>query len=158
VKTSRLKAGAKSVERRSTFAAEPKPLERKSELKRHAEPADGAPRKSFDRPRPISPASPAQRERIRGRVCCVTDCFAEFVHPAHLIDRSLGGDDDPRAVVPLCPPHHREYDDDKTLDLLPHLEPHFRVELAYAVELVGLVTALERITNDRWTTERSAAA
>lgn len=144
-----LKTGAKSIERGSTFSAEPKPL------KRTLIESNGAPRKGFDRPRPISPASPAQRERIRGRVCVV--CGSELVHPAHVIDRSIGGDDDPRAVVPLCPPHHRAYDDEKSLDLLPHLEPHYREELAYAVQLVGLVAALERITNEHWTTERRAA-
>lgn len=127
-----LGAGAKSRERGSTFAAEP------TELKRTA------PRK---RGRGISPASPAQRSKIAAEVCVV--CQSELVHPAHVIDRSLGGDDDPRAVIALCPLHHREYDDG-SLSILEYLEPHYRTELAYAVELVGLITALERITNQRW--------
>lgn len=75
-------------------------------------------------------------------------------HPAHLIDRSLTtiGQDDPRAVIPLCPAHHRLYDDPigtGGIDLLPYLEPHFRVEIAFAVERVGLLTTLRRVTNDR---------
>lgn len=128
-----LGAGKKSLDRGTTFAAKP------TELKRTA-----APRKR----RSISPASTAQREKIRTEAACIV-CQSELVHPAHVIDRSLGGDDDPRAVVPLCPLHHREYDDGH-LSILEYLEPHRRDELAYAVELVGLITALERITNEKW--------
>lgn len=124
--------GAKSRERRSTFAA------KSTELKRTA---------PSKRSRGISPASPAQRSKIASEVCVV--CQSELVHPAHLIDRSLGGDDDPRAIVALCPLHHREYDDGH-LSILEYLEPHYRAELSYAVELVGLITALERITNRKW--------
>lgn len=57
--------------------------------------------------------------------------------------------DDPRAVIPLCRPHHRAYDLG-TLDVLPDLEPRFRQELAFAVERVGLLTTLRRVTNSRW--------
>jgi hypothetical protein len=71
------------------------------------------------------------------------------VQPSHLIDRSLGGDDDPRAIVPLCPQHHREYDDG-FLSLVEYLEPYYREEVAYAVLTVGIVRALERLTNERW--------
>jgi hypothetical protein len=106
--------------------------------------------------RPISPASKEQRSKVAVEVCVV--CQADHVHPAHLIDRSLGGDDDARAVVALCPPHHRAYDDG-ALSLLEYLEPHYREEVAYAVMTVGLVRALERLTNCRWApaAERSAA-
>jgi hypothetical protein len=103
---------------------------------------------------PVSPASSGQRAKVRDRACIV--CATGPCHPAHLVDRSLGGDDDPRAVVPLCFWHHREYDDG-TLSLLEHLEPRFREELAYAVELVGLLGALRRVTNTHWVPERSAA-
>jgi hypothetical protein len=71
----------------------------------------------------------------------------------HLIDRSLGGDDDPRAVVPACWRCHRLYDEGR-LSLLEHLERRYRAELAYAVELAGLLGALRRITNARWAQER----
>ena len=67
----------------------------------------------------------------------------------HLIDRSLGGDDDPRITVPGCRRCHRLYDEGR-LSLLEHLESSHRAELAYAVELVGLLAALRRITNRRW--------
>ena len=102
----------------------------------------------------ISPASPEQRAATRDRACLVCRGHAGHCHPAHLIDRSLTtvGQDDPRAVIPLCPEHHRLYDDPigtGGIDLLPFLEPHYRAELAYAVERVGLLTTLRRVTNDR---------
>jgi hypothetical protein len=97
------------------------------------------------RSRGVSPASPAQREKIKDRACIV--CRSTHVHPAHLIDRSIGGDDDARAVVPLCPNCHRQYDEG-TLDLLPYLEPHWRDEAAYAVQLIGLSRAYRRISNE----------
>jgi hypothetical protein len=102
------------------------------------------------RARAISPASPAQRNRAAQGRCVV--CNASGCHPAHLIDRSLAEDaaGDPRAVVPLCPTHHREYDEGG-LSLLAHLEPHGRDALAYAVERFGLLRTLERVTNERWT-------
>jgi hypothetical protein len=111
-------------------------------------------------PRSLNPgrgfqASPAQREKVRGRVCIV--CAAQPCHPAHLLDRALGGGDEPEAVVPLCPIHHREYDEGN-LDLLCYLEPHWRTELAYVVERHGLIRALKRITNDpTWTSAKEAA-
>jgi hypothetical protein len=140
VKRSELGAGRKALERGSTFAADRKPLKR----------TPAKPRRQ-----PISPASPAQRAKVKGRACIVC-AHPGPCHPAHLIDRSLGGGDDPRAVVPLCPLHHRLYDEHK-LDLLGDLEPRYREELAYAVELVGLVRALQRVTNERWAPERAAA-
>lgn len=104
----------------------------------------------------ISEASPEQRSKVKGRACVVCRSRAGECHPAHLIDRSLCsvGADDELAVIPLCPDHHRAYDEDD-LDLLPHLEPAYRPELAFAVERVGLLTALFRITNAKW--EASAA-
>lgn len=50
----------------------------------------------------------------------------------------------------MCWACHREYDDGD-LDLSSFLEPHWRVELAWAVEAVGLFMALRRITGRRWT-------
>ncbi len=104
----------------------------------------------------ISPASPAQRSAVRGRACIVTADDRQ-VDPAHLIPRGVTtvGQDDPRAVVPLRRDKHRLYDDGD-LDLLPYLEPHFRVELAFAVERVGLVATLRQVTGRRWTTEGAA--
>jgi hypothetical protein len=139
--------GKKSLERGSTFATPRAGLRRKTPL--GASTPGGRPKR-----RPISPASTAQRDKVRHAPCIACE-HPGPCHPAHLIDRSLGGDDDPRAVVPLCPGCHRLYDD-ADLDLLPSLEPFHRAELAYAVELHGLVRALERITNLRWAPETSA--
>jgi hypothetical protein len=36
------------------------------------------------------------------------------------------------------------------LDLSPHLEPHYREEIAWAVEAVGMFNALKRITGQKW--------
>jgi hypothetical protein len=59
------------------------------------------------------------------------------------------GQEDARAVVELCRRCHRLYDDGK-LDLLVWLEPYRLEELAFAVERVGLIATLERVTNERW--------
>lgn len=99
--------------------------------------------------KPISPASHAQRVKVKGETCVV--CEQWPVDPAHLIDRSLCpiGQDDERAVIGLCRKHHSEYDEGK-LSLLEHLEPWARQELAYAVERFGLIATLERVTNTRY--------
>jgi hypothetical protein len=48
--------------------------------------------------------------------------------------------------VPLCRrPCHRAYDSGG-LDLLPHLEPAWRAQLAHAVGHVGLIGTLRRIS------------
>lgn len=100
----------------------------------------------------ISPASEAQREKVRGRSClrCVRgERDGVKVDPAHVIPRGMGGCDDALCVVPLCRECHRAYDDGD-LDLLPYLEPRWRREVGHAVEHVGLVAALGRVTNARW--------
>lgn len=95
--------------------------------------------------RAVSPATPSQRAKIRGLLCIV--CGSANVTPTHLIDRSIGGGDDPLDVVPCCPGCHRSYDEGG-LDLLPFLEPDWREELAQAVRLAGLARAYRRITNE----------
>ena len=84
-----------------------------------------------------------------GNACIV--CWKAPTDRAHLIDRSLAPDKggDPRRVVFLCREHHDAYDN-HTLDLLPYLEKRHRPELARAVELVGLLTTLERVTGNQW--------
>ena len=69
--------------------------------------------------------------------------------PAHLVPRTLGGCDHPECVVPLCRRCHRAFDR-RELDLLPHLEPGCRLELAHALSHVPLVRLIERVTGLRW--------
>jgi len=92
-------------------------------------------------------ASAPQREKTRRDACIV--CAHGPCDPAHVIPRAMGGCDHPDCVAPLCRRCHRLYDTGE-LDLLPHLEPYRRDELAHAVAHVGLICALERITNTRW--------
>ena len=93
-------------------------------------------------------ASPAQRRKVAGQPCAI--CLSSPCDPAHLIDRSLTtiGQDDPLAVIPLCRTHHRRFDENG-LDILPALEPHYRPELAFAVQRVGLAATYRRVTNRR---------
>jgi hypothetical protein len=88
-------------------------------------------------------ASEAQRAKILGAACVVCQ-QTKGITPAHLAARSLGGCDDPDCVVPLCWMHHRAYDTGR-LELLPHLEPQWRREVAHAVLHLGLVGAYRRL-------------
>ena len=85
-----------------------------------------------------------------GNACVV--CWKSPTDRAHLIDRSLFPDPyhEPRRVVYLCRQHHDEYDA-HTLDLLPYLETAHRAELAYAVQIFGLLGTLQRVTGMEWT-------
>lgn len=107
------------------------------------------------RARAISPASPAQKLKCAGAPCVV--CAESPCDPAHVIPRSMGSGDHPLDVVPLCRRHHRAYDSE-SLDLLPFLEPRWRAEVAQAVRHVGLVAALQRITNARWSPDDQGGA
>ena len=60
----------------------------------------------------------------------------------------MGGCDHPDCVVPMCWLHHRAYDTGR-LDLLPHLEPRWRAEIAHAVAHLGLISAYRRLTGGR---------
>lgn len=109
--------------------------------------------------RGISEASPEQREKVKSKAC-IRCRKPGPCHPAHLIDRSLCslGADDALAVVPLCPTCHREYDEED-VSILEHLEPNYREELAFAVERVGLLTTLFRVSGETWApVDRKVAA
>lgn len=84
-----------------------------------------------------------------GNACLV--CWRAPTDRAHLIDRSLAPDpySDPRRIVFLCREHHDAYDAHE-LDLLPYLQTRHRPELAYAVEIFGLIGTLERVTGMHW--------
>jgi hypothetical protein len=139
VKRSRLNAGAKSVQRGSTFASHGNGLKRNATLK------PSAPRA---RPRGISPATPAQRARTV--TCVVTGARRDegwTVDPAHLCPRGLGGCNDPLCVVGLRRDLHDAFDQGE-LDLLPWLIAHGMVaEIQHALEhyrgdLLGLAARL----------------
>ena len=107
-------------------------------------------RKRTPRRRAVSPATPAQRARAKAMGCVVTGA-QEGVDPAHLIARGFTtvGQDEPLAVVGLRRDLHRRYDAGE-LDLLPYLTGRHDDAVAFAVQRVGLITALERITNAKW--------
>ena len=92
-------------------------------------------------------ASEAQREKIVGRWCVVCQ-QTRGITPTHLTPRALGGCDHPLCAVPMCWLHHRAYDTGR-LELLPHLEPRWRAEVAHAVLHLGLIGAYRRLTNRR---------
>ena len=100
-----------------------------------------------------SPASEAQRAKVAGRACLV--CGRRPADPAHLVPRSLGGCDEPECVVPLCRRCHRAFDELR-LELLPHLEPAYRTELAHALRHLPLIALVERVTTQRWPAEPAA--
>ena len=86
---------------------------------------------------------------MAGLACLVCGARAG-ADPAHIAPRSRGGCDHPDCVVPLCRFRcHRAFDDGR-LDLLLHLEPRHRAELAHALQHLGLIELLERLTAERW--------
>lgn len=100
--------------------------------------------------RAISPCTPAQRARAKAMGCVVTGA-TEGVDPLHLIPRGLTtvGQDELLAIVGCRRDIHRAYDLGD-FDLLPYLTGRHDDAVAFAVERVGLITALERITNTKW--------
>lgn len=130
------------------------PLERKRELKRNVTPLKrtSPPKRSLG----ISPASKAQRAKVRDAACvvCGRDRSEARIDAAHLWPRGRGGGDCPLCVVPLCAEHHGSFDDG-ALSLLEHLEPRYRAEVAHAVEHGGLIAVLQRLTGERWAPEQA---
>jgi len=90
----------------------------------------------------ISPASPAQREKIKGRPCVV--CGAPATTPMHLWPRGRGGCDDALCVLPACWLCHRAYDT-KELELLRHIVKRYRAEIAHAQLHTDPVSLLARL-------------
>ena len=92
------------------------PLVRRAALRRSSSPRkrDSA----FLKPSRISPASPGQRAKVKGRVC--VNCAGGPCDPAHLASRAHGGCDHPDCVIPLCRRCHRDFDEGR-VDLEPVL-------------------------------------
>ena len=95
----------------------------------------------------VAPASAVQRAKVAGLRCLVCGAMTR-IDPTHLVPRSLGGCDEADCVVPLCRVHHRAYDQGG-LDLVAHLEPRWRREVAHAVGHLGLVGAQRRLSGRR---------
>lgn len=136
MRRSALGIGSKSLERGTTFASHGNGLNRTAGKRRRVG---------------FTPASDAQRLKIRNAIC--RECGAADVHPAHVIDRALGGCDDALCVIPLCFRHHREYDGGR-FDALSLLS---EAEQAHAVSHLGLIGALRRITNRAWMPDERSA-
>ena len=95
------------------------------------------------RRRSISQASPAQRAKIKGKLC--VHCGEPATTPMHLWPRGLGGCDDPLCVLPACWDCHRLYDDGK-LALFERLVERHIAEIAHALLHTGPISLLERLT------------
>jgi hypothetical protein len=95
----------------------------------------------------VAPASAVQRAKVAGLRCLVCGAITR-IDPSHLVPRSLGGCDEADCVVPLCRVHHRAYDQGG-IDLVAHLEPQWRREVAHAVGHLGLVAAQRRLSGRR---------
>lgn len=86
-----------------------------------------------------------QRAKIVGDACVV--CQQTKALSATRLALA-DGCDDVDCVVPMCWPHHHLYELGG-LDLLHHLEPRWRREIANAVSHLGLITAYRRLTGGR---------
>lgn len=105
--------------------------------------ADRARRNSRPKRGPVSPASPAQRDKVRDRCCA--NCGAGNCDPAHLASRAQGGCDSPDCVLPLCRLCHRDFDDG-CLDLEPVLAlPEFAVERSHMAGHMSLSQCIKRL-------------
>ena len=171
MKRASLDVGAKSRARGSTVASRGNGSARKPSRKTHikipsVEGELGYPQDLIDkyksskrRSRPVSAASPAQRRKVAAMDCVVCGrgrTASMPLDPAHLWPVGRGGCSDPDCVVALCRVHHRAFDDG-VLSILEHLEPDHRREIAHAVEHGGLLSALQRLTGERFVPAKEAA-
>lgn len=111
------------------------------------------------KPRPIAPASPAQRAK-RAAGFSIVSGATEGLDAAHLTPRPLGGCADPACVIPLTRSEHRSFDR-RELDVLPFLVAHQCVdELAHMLGhyRCDLIAMLERLTGCRVILEERRAA
>jgi hypothetical protein len=117
---------------------------------------EGTVRSTLRQGRGISPASKAQREKVRDRVSIVS--AQGPCDPCHLVSRAQGGCSHPDCVIPLTRAEHGAFDDGR-LDILPFLIAHgCWVELGHAVLVhhYDPVSLAERCTGDRYVPEKAA--
>lgn len=149
VKRSTLGPGAASLERGSTFKAERKPLERRTELG-PGTPKDGKPRRSTLKQGNSFAASKAQREKVAGAVSIVS--AQGPCDPCHLVPRSHGGCEHPDCVFPLTRLEHDAFDNGQ-LDVLPYLISHglwFELGHAITAHHYDPIRLADRCTGDRY--------
>ncbi len=148
-KPPRRRAGPRSTPlKRTSELKRTSGLQRRALLQQAAGPTRAAPlaRKQRAKRAAISPASRAQRAKIKGKPCVV--CGAPATTPMHLWPRGKGGCDDQLCVLPACWACHCAYDTGK-LDLLPHIVEHHRAEIAHAHLHAPPIAVLERLTASR---------
>lgn len=93
--------------------------------------------------RPVSPASPEQRRKIRDEWC--VNCGVPGCDPAHLTSRAQGGCDDADCVIALCRSCHRDFDHG-LLDLEPIIAlPKYSAERAHMAGHMSYRACLRRL-------------
>jgi hypothetical protein len=127
----------------------PGELQRKTPLRRTTPLKGGA---SRPRRRPISPASPEQKAKVKRIGFCLVSGSTEGLTPAHLWPRGMGGCDSEDCIIVLRYDLHRLLDEHK-LNLLPDLlSGNCWPELAHLVSAhhVDPIHMVERLTGERW--------
>lgn len=109
-------------------------------------------RNSTRKRRPVSPASPEQRARVRDRAC--VNCGGGPCDPAHLASRAQGGCDSELCVVALCRECHRGLDErtgpQAHIDLEVVLAlPEFAAERAHMAAHLSYRRCIQRLTGER---------
>ena len=132
-------------------------LQRKSPLKPSPETVrefqQRARRNSRPKGRAVSPASRAQRIKVKDRLCANCGNLGPC-DPAHLTPRAHGGCDSDLCVIPLCRTCHRNFDEEfgerRYVDLEALLAlPEFAAERAHMAEHLSLRKCIERLTGRR---------
>lgn len=92
--------------------------------------------------------APHAKIRREGK-CRVSFCARPAGDAAHVVPRSLGGEQKDESTVPLCREHHTRFDS-HDFDLLPYLTYE---EQAEAVRIVGIEQARMRLAPSAYKTE-----
>jgi hypothetical protein len=101
---------------------------------------------------PLGHASAEQKRKTEAQGCRVSAWTFETgtVHPAHVVDRGIGGCDSELCVIGLRADLHREYDRGE-LSILEFLTLE---EQEHAAGHLGLLGALKRTTGESYVPER----
>ena len=96
--------------------------------------------------RPPATGADPRWTKISGSACVV--CHkTNGLTPTHLVPESECCDH-VDCVVPMCFMHRRAFHAGR-INLLPYLEPCWRIEIAHAVMHLGLITGYRRLTGGR---------